>query len=245
MSQIHENGPTSDDHRFDLLADGELSEPNRRELLSGLDDEPGGWRRCALAFLESQSWKQELGQIVGEPSPRPSAGRLARLSRWSGPGGTLLAMAASFLVALGLGWWLQGTWEGESPAVRPGLDALADNEEPPGTVPAENAPEGLAGTLPGQHGKAPADKVYLVELPGVEGEGQGAPILAVERPQIDARSLLNLPGAMSPELLDALRRAGMRIEQRRELIPLRMRDGRSLVVPVENVDVHYVGNPTL
>ena len=49
-----------DDPRFDRLVDGELSEPERRELLAGLDSEPGGWRRCALAFLESQCWKQSL-----------------------------------------------------------------------------------------------------------------------------------------------------------------------------------------
>ena len=53
-----------DDSRFDRLVDGELSEAERRELLAGLDSEPGGWRRCALAFLEAQCWKQEFGAIA-------------------------------------------------------------------------------------------------------------------------------------------------------------------------------------
>jgi len=55
MNSIDENRPTDedDDRRFDLLVDGELSERQRRELLAGLDHEPGGWRRCALAFFRS------------------------------------------------------------------------------------------------------------------------------------------------------------------------------------------------
>ncbi len=32
---------------LDRLVDGELSQPDRRELLAALDDEPGAWRRCA------------------------------------------------------------------------------------------------------------------------------------------------------------------------------------------------------
>ena len=54
----------TDNTNFDRLADDELSEEERRELLGRLDDEPGGWRRVALAFLESQCWKQSLGEIA-------------------------------------------------------------------------------------------------------------------------------------------------------------------------------------
>ncbi len=50
----------TDDTRFDLLADDELNEDERRELLATLDDQPEGWRRCALAFLESQCWKKNV-----------------------------------------------------------------------------------------------------------------------------------------------------------------------------------------
>ena len=33
------------------------------QLLASLDDQPDGWRRCALAFLEAQSWRKSLRQI--------------------------------------------------------------------------------------------------------------------------------------------------------------------------------------
>ena len=63
-----------DDRQFDLLVDGELGEEDRRALLGRLDGEPGGWRRCALAFLEAQAWKREFATLL-----RPAqSGRAAR-----------------------------------------------------------------------------------------------------------------------------------------------------------------------
>lgn len=39
---------------IELLVDGELDEPRRRNLLVQLDQIEGGWRFCAITFLESQ-----------------------------------------------------------------------------------------------------------------------------------------------------------------------------------------------
>lgn len=55
-----------DDPRFDLLVDGELSDPERRRFLEQLDAEPGGWKRCALAFLEAQCWQQEVKALCSQ-----------------------------------------------------------------------------------------------------------------------------------------------------------------------------------
>src|ERR1017187_1735563 len=57
------------ERQFDLLVDGELSEADRRALLLQLEHEPDGWRRCALAFLEAQCWKAELGQMAESAAP--------------------------------------------------------------------------------------------------------------------------------------------------------------------------------
>ena len=61
--------PSIDRQSLDLLVDGELPEPERRELLLSLDQVPGGWRSCALAFLEAQCWKQTCGTIAREQTP--------------------------------------------------------------------------------------------------------------------------------------------------------------------------------
>jgi len=48
--------PAMDPSQLDRLVDGELSQADRADLLRRLDAEPGGWRACALAFLEAQEF---------------------------------------------------------------------------------------------------------------------------------------------------------------------------------------------
>src|SRR5262245_26067234 len=104
--------------QLDRLVDGELSEPERRELLSRFDREPDGWRRLALAFLEAQSWQESArdrdaadskSPVMLKPTAPPSfhARQKSKLSRLGAP----LAMAASFLVAFTLGLALRETWK--------------------------------------------------------------------------------------------------------------------------------------
>ena len=244
MNPIDENTPISEDYRFDLLVDGELSEPKRRELLCGLEEEPGGWRRCALAFLEAQSWKREFGAIAGGPAGQRSAKGPARWPRLGGPTGTLLAMAASFVGALLLVGVVQGVWRSGSPTGGPKITA-----RPPVEVPASPAPEQKPvespPEAPTEQPARASEKVYLVELSGPGGEGQTVELPAVERDQVDMSWSDGLPRPISPEILKILEQAGLRVERRRDLLPFRMKDGRQLVVPVDEVDIHYVGKPTL
>ena len=61
---MNDNKPLSEDILLDRLVDGELSGSERRQLLESFDKRPEGWRRCALAFLEAQSWREEMGQVA-------------------------------------------------------------------------------------------------------------------------------------------------------------------------------------
>jgi anti-sigma factor RsiW len=45
---------------IDRLVDGQLSDDERSELLSRLDQSADGWRTLALAFLEAQTWHAAL-----------------------------------------------------------------------------------------------------------------------------------------------------------------------------------------
>ena len=103
----HNIDPANPQRQFDLLVDGELSEADRRTLLLQLEHEPDGWRRCALAFLEAQCWKAELGQIAprgaldsARPEPVSQAEPNGRWQTWRQYAATTLAIAASFLLAL-------------------------------------------------------------------------------------------------------------------------------------------------
>ncbi|HYW79454.1 MAG TPA: hypothetical protein VE890_07735 [Thermoguttaceae bacterium] len=235
-----------DDHRFDLLVDGELSEPQRRKLLAGLDDEPGGWRRCALAFLESQCWRDEFGMMAAEsghksapesttPSPCPARTRQGHL-------GTLLAMAASFLIALLLGSQLHPWWQGQA------VDATPDMQvaESTGNVGEPAPPQAIPETP--QRADVPNSPWQMVTFdPGDGPDGPGEPVQlpAIERETVDPQWLQGLPTAMPDRVLQALQQSGHQIRQHREWMPMRMKDGRQLVVPVEQVDVQYVGRPAL
>src|SRR5579864_3893352 len=96
-----------DDRRLDRLVDGELPENERRELLARLEIEPNGWRRCALAFLESQSWRQTFAAVVA-PAANVTVPNAAvrNAKRWSAI--RLCALAASVAAAFALGW----AWHG-------------------------------------------------------------------------------------------------------------------------------------
>jgi hypothetical protein len=104
---------------FDLLVDGELAENERGELLAWCEREPDGWRRCALAFLEAQSWSKVLGGLtettqrpaIGQQSPTTTVARPDRFwheRQW----GTMLAMAASVVLAFTLGVWVRNAGTG-------------------------------------------------------------------------------------------------------------------------------------
>jgi hypothetical protein len=101
-----------EDRLLDRLVDGELGEVERRELLLRLENEPGGWRRCALAFLEAQSWREAIrplalsARTAAQPvmlSARPcrNRGSWRRAAR-------LTALVASLTAACLLGWTLRG-----------------------------------------------------------------------------------------------------------------------------------------
>src|SRR5262245_66209563 len=97
---MNDNLPLNEDILIDRLVDGELTGDERRQLLESFDKHPEGWRRCALAFLEAQSWREELGQVARGLSSETNvskspaySGATSRKSNWSSFA-TWLAMAA-------------------------------------------------------------------------------------------------------------------------------------------------------
>jgi hypothetical protein len=128
---------------IDCLVDGSLEGDARRKLLSRLDAEPEGWRRCALAFLEDQCWRESL---------RPQAAatvRRATNSSWRSPRRARLreiaAIAVSLLTAFAAGWAVRGDRNPVSPprefhvtaAASQSRESPAVTELPKASVPSE------------------------------------------------------------------------------------------------------------
>lgn len=247
-----------DNTPFDRLVDGELNESERRELLAGLDQEPEGWRRCALAFLEAQCWKQVLGGLqdasAAESLPAASAEsipvsreqpsfqpqRSSRIGRFN----TILAMAASFLVALWLGSLVQRSWRGVSVPVGRGPlgEMAAHSANQKSFSPVGRGAAGIAAA-PGDVKPSSPWRVVTVSAPS-DGKtpDRALSLPAVERNSLDDQWLQGISPAIPADVLQAFQRTGHQVEQRRELIPVPLKDGRRLLVPVDQVDVHYVGS---
>ena len=101
--------PLLDDRLLDRLVDGELDGPQRAHLLAAIDAEPGGWRRCAMAFLEAQAWEgalrnpQSHGAVASIGMTQPP-----RRLRLPAPL-PLTGIAAAVLVAFVTGFLARGT----------------------------------------------------------------------------------------------------------------------------------------
>ena len=232
MNESSESTWQSNVERMDLLVDGELNDQERRDLLARLEDTPGGWRRCALAFLESQDWRRELKVVAREPAlsgpvsaPSSRRGVASRFS-WS----TSLAMAASFLLAFALG----SAWRGLEPAglTGPGAKDLAGQ-----STRMEQPTE--SSLPPNEQGSQDGFETLTLAVTGPSGvEHIQAPVVAVDR--YDPSWFEGQPSRFPAEMIQKLRRAGHRVEQYRELVPVDLDDGRKLVLPVDQVEVRFV-----
>lgn len=235
MKEYEPKRTPSEEELLDRLVDDELDDAQRRELLTALEQKPDGWRRCALAFLEAQCWRREFRQLAsrkaekaktaeGErPAPAPRTPPAPRRSH--GWGATVLAMAASFLLALGLSYQMR--FGSDNATNGPGAGDLADSSARSGQ-------------------RSPADDPWrMVTLAGNDSSGnpQSVELPAREKRQLDPSWWQGQAIPMPPEMLQALKNSGHEVEQSRQLMPVPLRDGRKLVVPVDQVDVHYVGNP--
>ncbi len=213
---------------LDRLVDGELGQKERRELLAALDDEPGAWRRCALAFLEAQTWRWQLSQLAGEPIVAQASKDPVALGTSPGTGrttsfwGNWLAIAAGLIVAFGLGMRFQapGTLAPESlsPTIAQLAEDVSEMDEFDSTHEFDSdAPETL--TL------AAGDDADPFELQVVNAS------------EDDQDFTADQVSAMPADFLLELEQAGLEVTSEKRFWPINLSDGRRLIVPVEQVEI--------
>ena len=226
--------------QIDRLVDGELNESDERQLLGRLDDEPDGWRRCALAFVESQNWRREFALATSESNMFESA-LPAKISQTRGTRShIILAMAASFLVAWGLGsalLWLSHGWplydrnggsiasgKDRSPKrnTAVGEDQFDKRESDNDAVTHPNSVKLVVGDEP--------DDMEVIDLPIVENANADETWLSDREP------------VFPEDVRQALERMGHEVQRQRRFYPFQLNDGRQLVLPVDDVKVQFVGN---
>lgn len=219
-----------DDFRFDRLVDGELSPEEYKALLSTLDDEPGGWRRCALAFLESQAWSSEfaairrvqtLAPVAADSQPALDHSRVTSPAAWSL---LLVVSAASFVLAFSLGLASHSHFFSRA------NPAVASGENDPSTaMPAVSSPGVTKAADPNQ----PLGNMKLVV-----NRGAGLNPAEIDLPVYDANSpqastIASSPPAIPDSLIRAMELRGHHIQRQEDYLPVQLEDGRQVVFPVE------------
>lgn len=225
------NETPNDDTLFDRLVDGELSDSDRRTFIESLDARPQGWRRCALAFLEAQSWRNELRHLAGEPpataaavkapatQPQVKRTTMRAVAQW-------FAVAASLLVAFKL-----GSWQHDQGIPIAG-DATKTSEQlvsvPPPTAPAPNG--------------AKANDALNLWVRDDAGQ-----LRRVRVPLVDARALdqqlgMQFQTGVPDDVRNRLHGSGYTVESKRQYAPLWLENGRPMVVPVEDTKIVPVSN---
>lgn len=227
---MNHNDSLHDGAQFDRLVDGELTGDQRRLLLESLDARPDGWRRCALAFLEAQSWREELGQVARAAHPLDdlsekstvvsSTASQAKTNRWVAA--QLLAIAAGLLIAFGLGWMQDGGGVPVAGSTAKTSDQIADANPAP-SVPAPK---------PGKAGDA-------LTLYVRDESGRMQPVRV---PLVDAGTLDKQLGVkFQPGIPDALRNQlndrGFTVQSKQQYAPLWLENGRPMIVPVEDTKI--------
>jgi hypothetical protein len=220
--------------QLDRLVDDELGEHERRELLLALDRESDGWRRLALSFLESQVLRRALqkkDRVVSIPVVLPES--VSMPSRR--PHG-VVALCACGLLMFGIGRWTALPSSDSNLAIhsspqtytpRVTSEHMAHNPTAPSVIP-------VSTSQPQQ-----TMRVELEEGPGQPVQSVDVPV--VERGDVAAEDLLDAPLRVSDAVQRALRQAGQRVYEKRQLFEVQFADGRRGLIPVSDVLVENSG----
>lgn len=225
------------DQDLDRLADGELSPAERRELLQALESSPGDWRRCALAFVESQVLREEFRALANES---PAGGAVERRPRRAAATGGWLALAATLLGAA----FLAGSLTNH-PAAPDDAPLLASGEEPPMAVlPGPDAVDAAIATRQ-QRVDQPDPDVVTFWTSDESGGRRSLRAKLVDADELDPRLGVRFRSAIPQEVRQQYEQQGYRFRSRQRYAPLNMDNGRVLVVPVEDLQVAPVSDDYL
>jgi hypothetical protein len=206
---------------IERLATGTLEGPARRELFCWLENDPARWRRCALTLLECREMEQALGEwralvpappaVRAWPPPVPSP-------RARRPWTRRLTLVAGLLIAFGLGVLARGA--------RPARDE-AIVQAPHNSPSSRNAIITQPNQQPGPNASA------------------DSPAPATDR--TEPRNVAHAPAereaddSLPPYVRSQLEKHGYRVDSQHKLVAVALPDGRSVKVPLDQLQFRYVG----
>jgi hypothetical protein len=260
MTDPDPTAPLNDDF-IDRIVDGALTPGELRAAIDRLDREPDGWKRCAVAFLETQCWREAFraseppaGADV-EVASRPIRLTAGRRSRPHGSWRSAVMAAGVVAASFTMGWLARSagpqppTEDVTSPAPR-AVVARPDNPEPPPGTPGADDPSRLTRSVAQQlrDDRSPPIVNQAVAAVGrlrigSEGDSPEVPILA--GPGITEDWVRDQPPPVSEHTQAYWQRHGYQVDQQRRLITTTLSDGRLVTVPIDQVEFRYTGNSSL
>jgi hypothetical protein len=231
---------------IDRLVESELSQPQRRALIVRIENEPGGWRRCGLAFLEAQSWRKSFRSFFGtatagsapsgveiQPAGTQRPRRVHRLSA------VVAAIVVSFVVGMGVGqrWTADGQTVANHKSGLPAPPSTDRGEASPPQTPGAESPFAQTVADDGEFRFVG----YVNYGNDDAGDAQVVPIIS--GPGLDDQWLADRPAPLSEYELRRLERLGWLVQQKRQLMKIQFTDGRTLTVPIDSVRVQFVPPP--
>lgn len=242
--------------QIDRLVDGELSSAERRAVLMSLDRESDGWRRLALAFLESQVLREsirsttaasaqssrpqvQVARIENTSNQRPTA-RTTPSSIAANPWRAWGPLALCGLLMFGLGRLSLPTTTAPVSSTN-SVEPAAKTYSPPTASPVtDHQPDTMLASNAAD--SAVQQQTLRLEL----GDESGGPpqvvdVPVVETGRIGPEDLLQAPPVIPDRVQRALLRSGRRVYEQRQVYEVTLEDGRRGIVPVSEVLVENAG----
>lgn len=232
--------PTHEQDLIELLAEDELNSSERERLFRLLDQSQDGWKRCALALLESRSLGNSIRSLRDDPllertPPTQMPGkpltsvRSSGLFRW-----TLAATATILLVAIGIAIGRP------DPPHGPTVDVPAPSDTARAfAMQLENKDPKLLSQIRLAELGVPEGK--LIAFIGTSRENQTRVYPVFESAELE-KKLVDFEVPRPPsEFANQLKKTGWRVKAQKQLVSVQAEDGTRRTLPVGKLNYQYIG----
>ncbi len=219
------NRETISQHQIDRMVDGELESDQQRQLLLNCEEHPHAWRDLALAYVESQTLKCELKGLATEPAAGPGYQRREPRARWQLYTRSF-SLAAAVLLSLALGYAGGLWWRGyrvEYPQTAEGTSSSGEFRGP---------------TM--NHAVEPSSSlIQLTVADAANNEFRQIDVPVVAAAELGPDWREQVPQAVPSEVVSKMQKLGHDVRQNRRYIPMRLQDGRRVVLPYDEIEVTF------
>ena len=218
-----------DERTIQRCVDGELNEAEQQAFLFQLEHCPTGWRDLALAFVEHQLWSKAGRDFVHEPAPPLLTAHVAEPpARLNGSGLRNMTLAASTLLAVGLGYLSGNGRFWSSPSSSPGSEIVQAPSNPRGP----NAAPTMNVSMDSSQ-QASASPTRTGPSLNSSASISHQPYDPVPLPSDDQW----MPPRLSDELRQSLEDQGFQVREEPRYYTVPVDKNRHLVVPVNTIHV--------